>query len=163
MAGNNELSQGTVNSYAEGIGMKADVDIKRTQEVFNLGKSLCPEGLKTIFISNYLESDGKEQLKDLWLFSDNYVIEALNFMRIAVPKLEMTILSKNISCISLEAQHFDFSKEVTGESKLHIVVLTFIHFTCDFTAVGQNCDALNLIYKSHLKENLVRGQSSALL
>ena len=69
--------------------MISDVDIQVVKEVFAQGKVLCPEELKTIFISDYKETDGKEQFKDLWLFSDNYVIEAMNFSKQEIPKLEL--------------------------------------------------------------------------
>jgi hypothetical protein len=163
MVKNNVLTWDNIADYLESIRMVSDVDINRVREIFSQGKIICPEELKRIFVSNYKESDGKEQFKDLWLFSDNYVIEALNFSALENVKLEMTIFNKNLLSISVEAENYDFSRKAKDESKLHIVFYTLGIFSCDQIAYGVNCDTLMLIFNKYIKHNLVRGQSSALV
>ncbi len=68
MAKGKILSWGSIKDYLKSIGIVSDVDIQRVSELFSQGKVLCPETLKNIFVSNYKESDGKEQFKDLWFF-----------------------------------------------------------------------------------------------
>jgi len=157
----NPLSWLSIEGYLQSIGMISDVDIQVVKEIFSQGKFLCPEELQTIFISNYKETDGKEQFKDLWLFSDNYVIEATNFSKQETPKLEMTIFSNNIQAVTFETNNLDFSQKAKDDSRLHVVFYTSI-FSCDQIASGRNCDALMSIYKKYIKNNLVRGQSSGL-
>lgn len=160
MVKNNALTWINIEDYLSSIRMVSDLDIKQVSEIFSQGKLICPEELKYIFISNYKESDGKEIFKDLWLFSDNYVIEALNFSTLENTKLEMTIYNKNILSISFEAQNYDPPKKARDESKLHIVFYTLGIFTCDQIACGANCDALMAIFNKCIKHNLNRGQSS---
>lgn len=162
MAKGNSLSWLSIKGYLQSIGMISDVDIQVVKEIFSQGKVLCPEELKTIFISNYKETDGKEQFKDLWLFSDNYVIEAMNFSKQETPKLEMTIFSNNIQAVAFETNNLDFSQKAKDDSRLHVEFYTFNNFSCDQIASGRNCDALMSIYKKYIKNNLVRGQSSGL-
>ena len=162
MAKGNSLSWPSIQGYLQSIGMISDVDIQVVKEVFSQGKVLCPEELKTIFISNYKETDGKEQFKDLWLFSDNYVIESMNFSKQETPKLEMTIFSNNIQVVAFETKNLDFSQKAKDNSSLHIVFYTFSIFSCDQIASGRNCDALMSIYQKYIKNNLVRVQSSGL-
>lgn len=162
MTKNKTLSWDSVKNYLKSIGMVSDVDIQRVRELFSQGKVLCPEQLRKIFVSNYKESDGKEQFKDLWLFSDNYVIEALNFNKQENPKLEMTIFSKNINYVSIEADNLDFSQKAKAVSKLHMEFYTLSDFSCDQIAFGVNCDVLMSIFNTYVKHNLVRGQSSGL-
>ena len=162
MANVNSLSWPSIKGYLQSIGMISDVDIQVVKEIFSQGKFLCPEELKTIFISNYKETDGKEQFKDLWLFSDNYVIETINFSKQETPKLEMTIFSNNIQAVVFETNNFDFSQKAKDDSSLHVVFYTFNDCSCDQIASGRNCDALMSIYKKYIKNNLVRGQSSGL-
>jgi hypothetical protein len=162
VAKDNVLSWGMIKGYLKSIGMIADVDTQRTKEIFSQGKVLCPEELKAIFISNYKETDGKEQFKDLWLFSDNYVIEVLNFSKQETPKLEMTIFSNNIQAVAFETNNLDFSQKAKDDSRLHVDFYTFNNFSCDQIASGRNCDALMSIYKKYIKNNFVRGQSSGL-
>lgn len=160
MAKNSVLSWGRSKTYLTSIGMVSDVDINRVRELFYRGKVLCPEELKNIFVSNYKENDGKDQFKDLWLFSDNYVIEVLNFNKQENPMLEMTIFSKNIESVSIEADNFDLSQKAKDVSKLHIEFYTLSDFSCDQIASGLNCDKLMYIFNTYVKHNLVRGQSS---
>jgi len=158
-----KLEWPTIEGYLERLRMQADVDITRVREIFDLGRNLCPEQLTGIFISNYVESDGKQQFKDLWLFSENYVIEVLNFSKSEMPKAEMTIFSHNICFISVEAKNYDFSKTATDDSRLHIYFHARSLFRCDFTAFGQNCDTLKSIFEKYIKSNLARGETSGLL
>lgn len=162
MTESNVLSWGKVENYLESIGMISDVDIQRVKEIFYQGRVLCPEELKSIFISNYQETGGKQQFKDLWLFSDNYVIEALNFSTLETVKLEMTIFSNNIQSVAFETNNLNLSQKAKDNSRLHIEFYTLSDFSCDQIASGRNCDALMSIYKKYVKHNLVRGQSLGL-
>jgi hypothetical protein len=160
MVKNNALTWDKIEYYLESIQMVSDIEINLVREIFSQCKFICPEELKYIFISNYKESEGKEQFKDIWIFSDNYVIEALNFSTLQNPKLEMTIFDKNIMSVSVEAENYDFSLKTKDESKLHIEFYTLGMFSCDQIASGVNCDALMHIFNKYIKNNLVRGQAS---
>ena len=162
MAKDKVLSWGMIKDYLKSIGMIADVDTQRTKEIFSQGKFLCPEELKAIFISNYKETDGKEQFKDLWLFSDNYLIEVLNFIKQETFKLEITILRNNIQSVSIEPYNLDFSQKPKDDSRLRILFYTFNEFSCDQISTGLNCDVLKFIYIKYIKPNLARGESSGL-
>ncbi|MBA7627667.1 hypothetical protein ES703_35134 [subsurface metagenome] len=162
MAKDNVLSWVTIKGYLKSIGMISDVDTQRTKEIFSQGKFLCPEELKAIFISNYKETDGKDQFKDLWLFSDNYLIEVLNFTKKETFELEITIFSNNIQSVSIELYNLDFSQKPKDDSRLHILFYTLNDFSCDQISTGLNCDVLKSIYIKYIKPNLVRGASSGL-
>jgi hypothetical protein len=160
---NSKLTLSGIADYVETLGMEAQRDIQRVNEIFSLGKKLCPERLRVLFISNYRESNGKERFKDLWLFSDNYVIEALNFLMAETPKLEMTVFSQNMSYLTVEAQDYDLSGKAKETSRLRIRFVTFSGFECDCTAFGENCYTLNDIFNNYIKGNLVRKQVVSLL
>ncbi len=162
MAKGNLLTWGFVEDYLDSIVMISDTDIQRVSEIFSQGKVLCPEELKMIFISNYKETDGKDQFKDLWLFSDNYVIEALNFTKQKALILEIAIFGNNIQVASIETNNLNLSQKAKVDSRLRIKFYTFSNFSCDQIAFGRNCNALMSIYKKYIKNNLVRGQSSDL-
>ena len=154
------LSWDSVENYLESIGMISDIDIKRVKEIFNQGKNLCLEELKMIFISNYKETDGRDQFKDLWLFSDNCLIEVLGFNKQETLKFDITIFRKNIHTISIETSNLNFSQSAKDDSKLHIEFYILNGFSCDQLAYGHNCDVLMSIYKKYLIPNLVSGQAS---
>lgn len=162
MTESNALRWGTIEEYIRSIGMRSDVDIQLTKAIFSQAKSVSPEKLKMIFISNYKDTDGKDQFKNLWLFSDNCLIEVLNFNKQETLSLDITIFSKNIHTVSIEASNLDFSQSAKDDSKLHIVSYTLNEFTCDQLAYGCNCDVLMSIYKKYIRPNLVRVQSPSL-
>ena len=162
MANAKILSWGSINSYLKLIGVISGIDIQRVREIFSKSKILCPEELRMIFISNYAETNGKEQFKDLWLFSDNYVIESMNFSKQEKLTLEIALFSKNIQTASIEASNFDFLQKPEDDSRLHVQFYTFSDFSCDQIASGHNCKVLLSIYEKYIKHNMVRGQSSGL-
>ena len=159
MAESNALHWGNIEEYLGSIGMRSDIDIQLTKGIFSQAKLLCPEEFKDIFVSNYNQKDDKEQFKDVWLYSDNYVVEALNFNKQESPALELAIFSKNIQSILIETKDFDLSKKAKDNSRLHIKFYTYSDFSCDQIAFGSNCDTLKYIYKKYVKHNLVRPQS----
>ncbi len=162
MAKDDSLTWPLIELYLELILMSSEVDFQRVKKIFREGQFLCLEPLRDIFISNYKETDGKTQFKDLWLFSDNSVIEALNFSRQESFTLDISIFSNNIHTVSIETHNYNFSQKVKGDSRLHIVFYTLSGFSCDHISAGPNCDVLKSIYVKYIKPNLVGGKSSDL-
>lgn len=163
MVKNDKLNWQKIKTYLPTIGMKSSVDIERVKELFNTGKAMCPEDIVAIFISNYVESEGKEQYKDLWFISDNYILEVLNFARQETPRIEITIFTDNLMYFSIETKTYHFGAEAQKDSTLNVKSITLGRFEFDFLATGQNCDSLYYIYKKYLMDNLSRGRSSSLL
>ena len=144
-----------IKSYLDSIEMISEVDIDLVEEIYFQGRIICPEPLKTIFISNYEEPNGKDQFKDLWLFSEKYVIEILNFNKQDTFKYDMTIYKKNIENITIDESNYDLSKKADTTSRLHIIFYTFGQFTCEMISQGINCDYLFSLYKTYLIPNLL--------
>jgi hypothetical protein len=151
---NYNLTWNKVNKYLSDLKIKSSSDIERAREVFELGEFMCPEALRGVFISNYRESDGKEQFKDMWFFSDNFIIESLNFIKIDIPKVEITSHSKSIFYISIETQNYNFIKEAKEDSLLHIRFMIIGRFEIDMGATGQNCNTLRSIFERFIKSNI---------
>jgi len=156
MTQSNTLRWISIEEYLKSIGMPSDVDIQITKGIFSQADFLCPEELKDIFVSNYNLKDDKEQFKDVWFFSDNYLVEVLNFNKKESPTLELAILSKNIQTVSIETKDFDLSKKAKDNSRLHITFYTYSDWVCDQVAFGHNCETLRNIYKKFIKPNIVR-------
>lgn len=156
MTQSNALNWISIEEHLKSIGMLSDVDIQITKGIFSQANFLCPEELKDIFVSNYNLKDDKEQFKDVWFFSDNYLVEVLNFNKKESPTLALVILTKNIQSVSIETKDFDLSKKAEDNSRLHITFYTFSEWSSDHVAFGHNCDTLINIYKKYIKPNMVR-------
>lgn len=158
MTESNSLSWASIQDYLESIGMRSDVDIQITKGIFSQASFFCPEELKDIFVSNYNLKDDKQQFKDMWFFSDNYVIEVPNFNKKESPALELAILSKNVQSMTIETKDFDLSKKAKDNSRLYITFYTFSEWSSEQVAFGHNCETLRNIYNKYLKPNIVRLQ-----
>jgi hypothetical protein len=159
----NKLKWEDVLAYTGTLGMQSDPDTIRVGQIFKLGAELCPEVITDIFISNYLDSDAKAQNKDLWLFSNNYVVEALNFTKLPTPTVEITVFNKNLAFLHVETKDFDFSESHKYSSVLHIITRTNTQFGCDFIATGKNCEKLKQLFYKYMKPNMVGGISLGIL
>ncbi len=155
MTDTNAIRWGSIHRYLTSIGMKSDIDLQLTKGLFSQATSMCPEAIAQVFVSNYDQQDNTQQFKDLWFFSDNYVIEALNFTKTRPVKLELSIYSRNIQCVRIETTDFDFGKKATPASRLHVEFYTFSDFVCDHIAFGTNCEVLWSIYSTYIKPNIV--------
>jgi len=156
MTQNNSLHSINIEEYLKSIGKPSDVDIQILKGILSQANILCPEELKDIFVANYDVKDGQEQFKDVWFFSDNYLVEVLNFNKKESPTLDLAIFSKNVQSISIETKDFDLSKKAKDNSRLKITFYTFSEWSCDQVASGHNCDTLIKIYNKYIKPNMVR-------
>lgn len=158
MTQNNSLHSINIEEYLKSIGKPSDVDIQIIKGILSQANFLCPEELKDIFVSNYNVADDKEQFKDVWFFSDNYLVEVLNFNKKESPTLELAILSQNVQSVSLETEDFDLSKKAKDNSWLRIRFYTFSDWSCEQVASGHNGDTLKKIYNKYIKPNIVKIQ-----
>jgi hypothetical protein len=156
------LTLENIDKYLNSINLISSVDIQRIHEFFLKTQMICPDKLREIFISNYNESDGKVQFKDIWFFSDSYVIEVLNFVTEENAYLEISKIKDNICDVTIQSNSFDFSKKADNNSKLHISIYTLGGlFNCDCLAYGVNCDYLMSIYNRFIKNNISLGSGSS--
>ena len=158
MTQNNSLHSIKIEEYLKSIGKPSDVDIQIIKGILSQANFLCPEELKDIFVSNYNVTDNKEQFKDVWFFSDNYLVEVRNFNKKESPILELAILSQNVQSVSIEAKDLDLSKKAKDNSWLNIKFYTFSECASDQVASGHNCDIIKKIYNKYIKPNIVRIQ-----
>lgn len=155
MTDTNPIQWGAIQRYLTSIGMKSEFDLTLTKQLFSHATSICPEQLADVFVSNYHQEDNSQQFKDLWFFSRNYVIEALNFTKTRPVRFELSIYSRNIQCVRIETSDFDLGKRAKPASRLHIEFYTLSDFSCDHIAFGTNCAVLWNIYTTYIKPNMV--------
>ncbi|MEA1992572.1 MAG: hypothetical protein U9N58_10345, partial [Thermodesulfobacteriota bacterium] len=58
--------------YLESIGIKGGVLLDRIESIYEFYSEMCPDDIVDIFVTDYIDSDGKREYENLWFFSDRY-------------------------------------------------------------------------------------------
>ena len=138
--------------YLESIGIKEGVLLDRIESIYEFYLEMCPDEIVAIFVTDYIDSEGKRDYENLWFFSDRYVMEAKGF---ATEKddFEIAPIKDRVVYCRIKKQDYDF-KEATEKSRLHLVIKLDIIVEGDLKAAKENCDALRDIILKHVKPNI---------
>lgn len=137
--------------YLRGLGM-GDVLLERVTEIERSVRPLCPEELKYVFVAEYVEEGGMRQYEDLFFFSDNYAIQATNFVN--RNELDMDRIGKSISSLKIVGEQFDFAAP-TEKSRLSVRYYTATALRADLKASRENCAHLLAIVRTCLVPNFI--------
>ena len=138
--------------YLESIGIKEGVLLDRIKSIYEFYKDMCPDEIKDIFVTDYIDSEGKREYENLWFFSDRYVMEAKGFA-VGKDNVDITPIKGRVEHCAIQKQGYDF-KEATDESRLHLLFKLDTGAIADFKASKKNCDALRDIILKHVKPNM---------
>lgn len=117
-------------------------------------EKLCPEEVKGAFISERVQQDGNRSLESLWLFSDNYFMEAKTFL--SSDDLDLLYVG-HMDYIHITKERFAFgAASDTSRITLNFQVgASALGTTGTLNASGKNCDQLvkvmNQFILPHLK------------
>jgi hypothetical protein len=121
----------------------------RIIDIYDFYKNECPETIQDVFISEYIASD-KRQFENVWFFSENYIMEAKNF--IISDDFDMDIIKDNVSHWKIKKIQYDF-ENTTSESRMVLGILLHHRRSGLFKASEKNCDNLKEIFKNYIKPN----------
>ncbi len=138
--------------YLESIGIKGGVLIDRIESIHEFYLKMCPDEIVDIFVTDYIDSDGKREYENLWFFSDRYVMEAKGFAA-GKEDFEIAPIKGRVAYCGIKKQDYDF-KEATEKSRLYLVIKLDIIVDGDLKAAKENCDALRDIILKYVKPNL---------
>ncbi len=115
--------------------------------ICDLVGKLIDDEIADIFVTDYVESDGRRNYEDLLLFTSGRIIEAQRFIT------EDTLFINDINqcqLIGLELRRFayDFEKAST-ESRLSGMAAFGERMSIDLKASGVNCDFLTSLLKKY--------------
>ena len=138
--------------YLESIDIKEGVLLDRIESIYEFYSEMCPDDIVDIFVTDYIDSDGKREYENLWFFSDRYFMEAKGF---AAGKDDFDIdpIKDRVVHCAIQKQYYDF-KEVTDKSRLRFLFRLDTGAIADFKASKENCDALRDIILKHVKPNM---------
>ncbi len=138
--------------YLESIGIKSGILLDRIESIHRFYVEMCPDEIAGIFVTDYIDSDGKREYEDLWFFSGRYVMEAKGF---AAGRDEFVIvpIKGRVAHFRIKKRDYDF-KVATDKSRLHLIFRLDNKAIADLKASKENCDALRDTILKRIKPNM---------
>ncbi len=136
--------------YLDQLGMAQPFQ-NRIQEIVDFYEKYCSKGIADIFVSEYVDSDGKRQFENLWVFDDECFYEAKEFLTRDV--YDLLRIKNRIEYWEMDKTEYDFEK-ASEKSRMSITVQTSYPTGGYFKASQENCDALRDIFVKHFIPNL---------
>jgi len=132
--------------YLVEIGMSGTL-IERVQEIYTFYKSVSPEELDDIFVTNIIKEDGSNEWTNLWFFTKTHMMEAKNF--ITHDNFDMVSYAGRIRRWELEKTKFDF-EQAADASRLHMHFFFTPGHEGHLYAARKNCEYLVSIFRKYI-------------
>jgi len=127
--------------------------ISRIDEIINLYHNISDEAFQKIIVSEFINTDLAHIYESLWLFSDNYIMEAKAFIKIN--NFDITPYRKQIYYAFIEEENFDFLKG-SNNSKILLHLSTTNRIKGEIKGTGANCAYIYDIYKTIVQPNIIK-------
>lgn len=88
--------------YLNSIGINSDTLTKKVETTLRAAKRICPEGIQSIYISDWIQPEGQRAYEHLYLFTNTYIIESVNFTTDTNVNMEMTVLKDRVKYVSVK-------------------------------------------------------------
>lgn len=138
--------------YLESIGIKAGSLFDQIESIYEFYSEMCPDEIEDIFVTDYIDSEGKGEYENMWFFSGRYLMEAKGFAA-GKDDFDIAPIKDRVERCAIQKQDYDF-KEATDKSRLHLLFNLDTGAIADFKASKENCDALRDIILKHVKPNM---------
>jgi hypothetical protein len=132
--------------YLKEIGIK-EFFYERSVGVFNLFSNLIDEDIKDIFVSEFVDGEGKRIYSDMLLFTRCKIIEARQFLR-ANDYFFNCLQNYPLSGFDVQTTEYDF-KTATEKSRLTMRATFGAALEISAQASGRNCDYLGGILRKY--------------
>jgi len=153
-----------VMAYIEDIGASEVVSGRVLSIIPMLESLLLPEGehINRAFINEYIDGNGSRNYESLWFFTNNFAMEAHEFLRRDV--YDAVLFTSNVSYIRTEFSAFSPPGEPDAQSRISVNVSFGTPAGGDvggganfaiFKASGVNCRYLYAITREILVVNLI--------
>lgn len=136
-------------SYLEMVGI-TDLFLKRTEESINFFSIFCSIEVTDIFVSEYIDDDGKRQYESLWLFNPKLFMESKNFL--TSDNYDAAPIYKRIGHWEVSKDTYDL-KNPSEKSRMTVNFVTLENVNGILKASGENCNALRDVFLKYFLTN----------
>ena len=138
--------------YLESIDIKEGVLLDRIESIYEFYSEMCPDEIVDIFVTDYIDSDGRRAYEEMLFFSDRYIMDARGFA-IGKDDFDITPIKERVIYYVIQRQDYDF-KRATEKSRLHLKIRLDTGMSGEFKAAKENCDVFRDIIFKYVKKNL---------
>ncbi len=139
--------------YLESINIKGEILLDRIKSIYEFYKDMCPDEIADIFVTDYIDSEGRREYGNLWFFSDRYAMEAKGFAT-GKDDFDIAPMKNRVKYYEIRKQDYDF-KEATDKSRLYLNIIWDTGTTGELKAAKENSDVLRGIILKYVKKNLI--------
>ena len=143
------------NDYFSSLGLN-DQEVEKAEQAVTLFEELYgPYRFETAFISSTADSDKSMSFDSLWLFADDLVGEAKNFLSDDVEvRFSASVFAKRITLWELNKENYTVYQAANADSKLALKFTLNTGTTSELLASGENCKQLATILERYIIPNL---------
>ena len=134
------------SDYLKNIGI-IELYYERSVEIYNIFSELSNKDILDIFVSNYVDSEGKDNFQDMILFTEDIIFEAYNYLNNYDFYINH-IKNCPLSGLELKVTDYDF-KNASDKSRINCRLNFERTLSIEMKASKQNCDYLNNIIKKY--------------
>lgn len=124
---------------------------KRIETIYEFYKQICPDEITGIFVSEFIKEDGSREYENLWFFSENFFMEAKQF--VINDDFDITPTHKRIHYLRMHKQNYDLIK-ATEKSRMLLSLSLDTGIIGNLKASKENCDKLRDINFKYFVANL---------
>ena len=124
----------------------------RAQEISSFYEKITADTMQDIFVSEYVDEEGRRQYENLWLFTSSAIFEAKLFL--TTDDFDGTPYTKKIKYWKIAKKDYDFNS-VTSKSRMTLTFSLETSMGCIMKASGENCLFLKNIFLKYILPNLI--------
>lgn len=136
--------------YLESIGITECIS-KKIEMIYEYYKTIHPDEIADIFVTEYINEDGDRVYENLWFFSKIYCMEAKQFL--TKDDFDITPIQSRIEYWNIQKQDYNIKKS-TEKSRLFLKFQIDNKIRAEFKASKENCDYLWDIILRYVMSNL---------
>ena len=136
--------------YLDSLGLKGDL-VGRIEKIYEFYSEIISEEIKDIFVTEYLKEDGSREYVNLWLFSDNLVMEAHNFITDDV--FDCVTIKNKIIRWDINKKDYNF-QDTIEKSRFNLHIRFESGSAGEFKSTAENCSRLKEIFLNYIVPNL---------
>jgi hypothetical protein len=141
----------SIVTYLDSLGMGSAL-IERVEATRVVIQRVVDQEVTGIFVSEYRTEEGQREYDSLWLVTDGFISEAIDFT--FTDRSDVVPRANSIQRIEMIRRDYELDDEVSESSRLTLHVLFSgagaTGITGELKASGENCLALTAFLKEHL-------------
>src|SRR3972149_6368732 len=108
--------------YLNSIDINTEAMINKIEKTLLAARRICPEDIQSIYISDWVQTEGQRGYENLYLFTNTYIIESANFSTDTNVNIEVTVLKDRVKYVMVK--YNDYFKKANTDSRLSVTFLT---------------------------------------